>query len=50
MALQKFAWVVKLRRMHEVREEAGNDLLRSLPAVDREYVRYCADVSAMAVE
>jgi hypothetical protein len=51
MALRGFAWVVvRLRRMYEVREEAGELLLQRLPAVVREYVRYCADVSAKAGE
>jgi hypothetical protein len=51
MALRGFVPVVeRVRRVHEVREEVGEDLLQPPPAVVREYVRYCADVSAMAGE
>jgi hypothetical protein len=51
MALLGYARVVvRMRRVHEVREEVGEVLLQPLPAVAREYVRYCADVSAMAGE
>jgi hypothetical protein len=51
VALLGYARVVeRTQRVYEVREEVGEVLLQPLPAVAREYVRYCADVSAMAGE
>ncbi len=51
MAPRGFARVVvKLQRVHGEGQEVGEGLLKLLPEVVREYVRYCADVSAMAGE
>jgi hypothetical protein len=49
MALRGFArMTVKLRMVYWVMGEVGEVRLELLLAVVREYVRYCADVSAMA--
>jgi hypothetical protein len=49
MALRGFArMIVKLRMVYGVMGEVGEALLEPLLVVVREYVRYCADVSAMA--